>query len=317
VILTVTPNPAIDVTYWLDRFERGVVSRVDEVSERIGGKGVNVAQVLHQLGEPVIVTGLSGGPAGVTLASGLVDLGIEVDMVDVLPDLRRTIVLHESDGTTTSLWEPGRSPPDPAAAANALVATVTRRLPEVRAAVVSGSLPRGVDRQLPGRLVEAARTAGVPVVVDVDGVALEFVAAIGGAVLTPNSDEVTALVGTADGSLAGVVTVLRALVYPNGPVPAVVLTRGADGLVVVLPDLVLAARPPGVVDGNPTGAGDAVSAALARHLATAGSYAAVDWRSAIADAVAVSAAAVRRPVAGEIDKDAYDAWRHEIVVEEL
>jgi tagatose 6-phosphate kinase len=43
----------------------------------------------------------------------------------------------------------------------------------------------------------------------------------------------------------------------------------------------------------------------------------VAWPAALADAVAISAAAVLRPAAGEFDATAYDAWRGKITVEEL
>lgn len=83
----------------------------------------------------------------------------------------------------------------------------------------------------------------------------------------------------------------------------------------ILPDRTLLARPPEHVEGNPTGAGDAASAAISRHLAAAGSHRAVDWDAALADAVALSASAVLRRVAGEIDMDAYHRWREQVVVE--
>lgn len=318
MIVTVTPNPAIDITYHLAGLEPGQVNRIDQVRERPGGKGINVARVLHQLGERVVATGLSGGRGGSTLAAALVDAGIPVDFVEVLPEIRRTVVVHEQDGTTTSLWEPGWSPADPAAAADALTGRIGNLLERARAVVISGSLPKGLDPRLPTRIASAAAVAGVPVVVDVNGEALSLAAGTGGAVLAPNSEEAAAMFGgTNQGTPDAIVHAVRRLVGRHGRIPAVILTLGADGIVAVLPTGALIARPPEVVNGNPTGAGDAVSAALARHLAVAGSYTGVDWRAALADAVALSASAVRRPVAGEIDRDAYLAWRDEITVEEL
>ena len=64
MILTVTLNMALDVTYHVERFERGHTTRVGEVARRAGGKGVNVARVLHELGHEVVVTGLAGGFTG-------------------------------------------------------------------------------------------------------------------------------------------------------------------------------------------------------------------------------------------------------------
>ncbi|MER6668710.1 1-phosphofructokinase, partial [Amycolatopsis japonica] len=44
MIVTVTPNTALDVTYTVDGLRAGDVHRVREVRHRAGGKGVNVAR---------------------------------------------------------------------------------------------------------------------------------------------------------------------------------------------------------------------------------------------------------------------------------
>lgn len=79
---------------------------------------------------------------------------------------------------------------------------------------------------------------------------------------------------------------------------------------------VWAATLPDAVSGTPTGAGDAAAAALARGLATT-SDRPMDWPAALADAVALGAAAVRRPVAGEVDLTAYASWRKQVRVQRV
>ncbi|HEX5541370.1 MAG TPA: hexose kinase [Micromonospora sp.] len=316
MILTVTANPALDVTYELDHLRRGQVHRVAAVSERPGGKGINVGRVLHQLGEQVTVTGLSGGPSGAILRAALERAGVVSDLLDLLPDVRRTLVVHEDEGVTTSLWEPGRAPVDPPAAADSLVRHVDALLAEADALVVSGSLPPGIEPMLPARLAAVASAAKVPVIVDADGAALQAVAAEGGAVLMPNVDELARLVEHSPSSRDEALQAARELLPPVGRVPAVVLTFGEEGMAVVRPERTLLARPPERIRGNPTGAGDAACAAVARKLAAARSLDAVDWRDLLADAVALSAAAVLRPVAGEVDLAAYRRWRHDVIVEE-
>jgi tagatose 6-phosphate kinase len=73
-----------------------------------------------------------------------------------------------------------------------------------------------------------------------------------------------------------------------------------------------AARPPARLSGNPTGAGDACVAGLARTFISGDS-----WPERLAEAVALSAAAVLRPVAGDIDLDAYRRFRDSVHVEEI
>lgn len=308
VILTVTPNPAIDVTYTLPALLPGIVHRVQELTSRAGGKGVNVARVLQQLGASPLVTGLSGGPRGLELERELAAAGIATALVDALPDVRTTLVVHDDSGVTTSLWEPGRPPADPDAAAAALLDRCAALLPGARAMVVSGSLPAGVDPALPARLAAIAAAAGVPVIIDGDDAALLAAADAGHAVLMPNREELARLVDHPVTTIGDVAAAAERLCA--GGTPAVVATLGADGMLAATATGTWWARPVTPVAGNPTGAGDAAAAAVAIGL-TAG---VPDWPRILADAIALSAAAVARPVAGEVDVELYRTWRSQVRV---
>jgi tagatose 6-phosphate kinase len=82
----------------------------------------------------------------------------------------------------------------------------------------------------------------------------------------------------------------------------VVVSLGAESLLAVTGEEVHRVPPPRVVIGNPTGAGDAVVAALT---AGAGS----PWPDLLGDAAALSAAAVLAPLAGSYDSAAYERFR--------
>lgn len=73
MILTVTANPALDVTYRVGTLVPHGTHRVSAVAERAGGKGLNVARVLHTLGVPVLATGLLGGATGTRVQALLPD----------------------------------------------------------------------------------------------------------------------------------------------------------------------------------------------------------------------------------------------------
>ncbi|NKQ29309.1 PfkB family carbohydrate kinase, partial [Streptomyces galbus] len=85
----------------------------------------------------------------------------------------------------------------------------------------------------------------------------------------------------------------------SGP-RAVGAPRGPDGLVAVTPEGCWRAAAPARVRGNPTGAGDSVSAAL-----LAGLVDRLPWPDRLSRAVALSAATVLAPAAGEFDPAAY------------
>lgn len=315
MILTVTPNPALDVTYELPGpLTPGAEHRASAVVARAGGKGLNVTRVLRTLGESVVATGFSGGSGGADLRARLDQAGITHDFLDALPDVRRTLVVRDSDRIATSLWEPGYPPRDAATASASLVTHVRAHLDSTDVLTVSGSLPPRISQDLPAHLAQEAAAAGVPCIVDTSGDALAAAIESGGAVTMPNRDEVAAVSGKRPDGSADAALMARAILHEHQP-PAIIVTLGSAGMVAVTNNGAWSARLGEDVKGNPTGAGDAACAAVARGLR--GGYDKVDWPATLGDAVALSAAAVLCPVAGEVDLDAYRRWLPTITVESL
>jgi 1-phosphofructokinase family hexose kinase len=284
VILTVTLNAALDVTYRVDALRPGGAHRVREVHARPGGKGVNVADVLAQLGEPVVATGLAG-PQLRALRPGFVPIAAES---------RRTVTVL-ADGQATLFNEPG--PQVSAGEWTALLAEFDRLADGARVVVLAGSLP-GVPVDAYARLITRCP---VPVILDADGEPLARGLAAGPALITPNQEELAGLLGRtpdlpADCAALGV---------------NVATTLGAEGALLSTVDGVWRARAPRPVQGNPTGAGDAFTAAVALGLSRA-----TPWPRILADAVALSAAAVGAPVAGAFDPVLYREFSDLVTVQE-
>ncbi|WP_049562067.1 1-phosphofructokinase family hexose kinase [Nonomuraea sp. SBT364] len=294
MIVTVTANPALDITYRVDELRVDSVNRVRAVASRAGGKGLNVARVLRRLGAPgvpVIALGLAGGPCGEVLRADLDTAGIAHDLVRVDAETRRTVTVVDSrTGTVTLISEPG-APVDGRAWAE-LREQVAARLPAATVLVLSGSLPPGLPADAYAVLTTEARRHGVPVVVDADGQVLQLAVAARPEVVKPNAAELgraTGLPDLADGSAH-----LRRL----GAV-AVVASDGPGGLHADTPGGRWRAVPP-AAEGNPTGAGDAAVAAIALGLTRGW-----DWPRTLIHAAALSAAAVSAPLAGDVDLAAY------------
>ncbi|GAA0560761.1 1-phosphofructokinase family hexose kinase [Paractinoplanes ferrugineus] len=304
MIVTVTLNPALDLTYAVDALVPHGTHRVATVAERPGGKGLNVARVLHTLGEPVLATGLLGGATGTRVAALLYDEGVPAGFVRIGGETRRTVAVVDGRDAT-GFWEPG---PTVTPAEWALFLDEFHELLGPATVVtLSGSLPPGVPLDAYATLVALAKQAGVPAVLDTSGPALRHGLLAAPALAKPNADELAALApasrpapappgGPATGSIVAAVRGLAA-----GPV---VVSRGAGGLLAVTPDEVWECAPPVPLDGNPTGAGDACVAALSRGLRDR-----TPWPELLADAVALSAAAVAAPVAGAFDPDVYRQTR--------
>jgi tagatose 6-phosphate kinase len=290
-VVVVTPNPAVDVTYGVADQTPGESHRVTAVERRPGGKGVNVARALLALGhEPVNVLPLGGG-SGDWIRTALADLGLEASVTPVAGMTRTCVAITDPHGHPTVYNEPG--PAVSPAEWQALTADTARLLGDAQLLVVSGSLPAGTDSTLIGSLVAVAKAADVPVLLDVSGASLTAAARAGADILKPNAQELLEATGETD--LFAAVAALRSL-----GAGLVVVSRGTDGLVAVDHRGSYSAPAVPGVTGNPTGAGDAATAGLAAALLDGLPVAdALDW------AAALGAAAVLRPVAGEVDLDAF------------
>ncbi|MFC6595068.1 1-phosphofructokinase family hexose kinase [Kitasatospora paranensis] len=294
MLLIVTPNPALDLTYTVPRLRPHTTHRVAAVAARAGGKGVNVARVLAALGRPTRLVLPLGGPDGTAVAADLTAAGLPHLAVPIAGATRRTVaVVDPADATLFN--EPG---PELAAAEwRAVVAAVAGALPGAGALVLSGSLPPGCADDAYAELVALARTHRVPTVLDADGPALTAALAAGPTVVKPNAAELLAATGSTD-----VATAAEAL--RGRGADTVVASLGPDGLYAATPEGGWRCTPPVRVTGNPTGAGDAAVAALA-----AGLQAGAAWPAVLPDAVALSAAAVLAPQAGDFDRSAYLRFR--------
>lgn len=302
-IVTVTLNAALDVTYDVEALVPHATHRVLQVRAQAGGKGVNVARVLRQLGHDTVVAGLAGGHTGGLIREDLAASGLPDALVAIGGESRRTltVVSRRDGGGATLLNEPG---PEVRAAEWAdLRARFGRLLAAGGGAVVlAGSLPAGVPASAYAELVEAAHGHGVPALVDAEGEALRAALAAAPEVVKPNAAELRDSTGHADPA-RGAEALRRA------GAAAVVTSLGPDGLLAVTDAGSWRAVPPEVVAGNPTGAGDAAVAALAAGLVDG-----LPWPARLREAVAVSAAAVLHPVAGGFDLAAYRRFRDAVTV---
>ena len=77
MLLTVTMNPSVDISYRLEQFLIDDINRTIEVSKTAGGKGLNVARVAKQTGLDVAATGIIGGYLGGYIKEQLDDVAIQ------------------------------------------------------------------------------------------------------------------------------------------------------------------------------------------------------------------------------------------------
>ncbi|MEU4893675.1 1-phosphofructokinase family hexose kinase [Streptomyces sp. NPDC044780] len=335
MILTVTLNTALDITYRVPELRPHATHRVTEALERPGGKGLNVARVLAALGHDTVVTGFAGGVTGTVLRQLLAQLPTAGDglgggarpgtvpdgarpgtvpdgvrpgritdaLVPIAGTTRRTIgVVDATTGDTTQLNEPG--PVVTTAEWSAFMESYGRLLREASAVALCGSLPPGVPVGTYALLIREAHAAGVPTLLDTSGEPLRRGIAARPHVVKPNAEELAGLTGATDPLRAARDARRRGA-------HAVAASLGSEGMLAATAHGTWRAAPPRRLTGNPTGAGDAAVAGLLSGLVEE-----LPWPDRLARAVALSAAAVRAPVAGEFDRPVYDEVLSQVEVTE-
>jgi 1-phosphofructokinase family hexose kinase len=262
MIVTVALNAALDRTLVAPNFQIGRSRTAERSLSLGGGKGMNVARALFSLGVPVLGLGFAGGLVGAQMRRSLQEEGLPHELIPIAGESRIcTAIVDPPTGTATEVNEIG-----PAIAEDeqqALVAAFHRALPRAMLVALSGSLPPGVPSTFYASLIELARDAGVPCVLDTRGDALR--AGVGAAPLLvkPNQSEAAQLLGDTfnpeDGDF-----VRRAMPRP-GPA-ALCLTLGADGAVLHAPAGSWHAQPSTVRVLDTVGAGDSFVAGLTAAL---------------------------------------------------
>ncbi|WP_455358254.1 1-phosphofructokinase family hexose kinase [Streptomyces sp. SYSU K21746] len=304
MIVTVTLNAALDITWGIAALRPRASHRVDTTHERAGGKGVNVARVLAFLGHAPVATGLAGGPTGRAIRDDLRAAGIRDAFTAVTGDSRRTLAVVSRDDGDATIFN-GRGPHVTPAEWEAFSAHYSSLVRGASVVVLSGSTPPGLPADAYARLIRGAAAEGAATVLDTSGPALSAALAAGPDVIKPNAAEITEVTGHDD--LVAAASELRA----RGA-RTVVASAGPDGLYAITPDGAWRAAPPERLSGNPTGAGDACVAAIAAGLA-----ARTPWPDTLREAVALSAAAVPCAVAGDVDDTVYARLRREVRVDTL
>jgi 1-phosphofructokinase family hexose kinase len=314
MIITVTLNAAIDKTLAVPSFRLGRRHRAVEQTAMAGGKGVNVARALKALGQPVIATGVAGGPTGTRIIEQLTEEAILNDFVRIHEESRTSTAVV--DPTTNEQTEINERGPEVTEAELELFVDKLLYLAKGAGVVVfSGSLPRGVPADLYARLVRELERSGVTTVLDSEGESLRLGTRAEPTVVTPNQEEAEELVGHEFGDDEDLTAAVGEVVEVGAREAILTLPTGCIALVGDEQDrrLYRASVDPGVVDARSrVGSGDAF---LAGYVASR--YTGRPPEECVRFAVACGAESVQHFGAGVLDPGAAERLTQQVAVEEL
>ncbi|MGO1919352.1 MAG: hexose kinase, partial [Alkalibacterium gilvum] len=166
MILTITMNPSVDISYSLNPFKIDDVNRVESVSKTAGGKGLNVARVISQMNEEVKATGIMGGTVGSYISKTLKAENIKQDFLMIKKESRNCIaILHEEN--QTEILESG--PTLEKSEGDLFLKKLSDLLNHVSIVTISGSLPKGLSPKYYQKLISLCEKKKVPVLLDTSG----------------------------------------------------------------------------------------------------------------------------------------------------
>ena len=171
MIIAVSLDPVMHVSYHAKRIVPGTTHHVGPVRYRAGGRGPAVARMLHTFGHEVAAAGLAGGTAGELIRAELARHGVPTQFTRIARESRRLVEVTDAEtGTTTSFAEP--SPYITTEELGRLAADYRDLLEGASAAVLCGGLPDGLPPETYATFATYAAEAGVPVVLDAGAAAL-------------------------------------------------------------------------------------------------------------------------------------------------
>ena len=263
MILTVTMNPSIDISYPLDELKIDTVNRVVDVTKTAGGKGLNVTRVLSEFGDPVAATGLVGGKLGEYL---LENIGGDVKkhFYTITGETRNCIAILHGDNQTEILE---KGPKIQEKEGQGFLEHFKELLNLVDVVAISGSLPAGLPVDYYADLVQLANQAGKPVVLDCSGAALQAVLESDHkpTVIKPNNEELSQLLGRdVSENLEELKAVLQEPLFEG--IEWIIVSLGANGAFAKHGDTFYKVDIPKIQVVNPVGSGDSTVAGISSGL---------------------------------------------------
>ncbi len=264
MILTITPNTAIDRAIEVANFRVGDTTKGRVVEILPAGKGVNISRTLCTLGKPSIVSGFVGWGEEAMFEQAFAGTPAQVALVSVDEPTRfDTTIIDPVDNTVTHVRELGFNVG--AGDLERLHAKLDELLPATSIVVIAGSLPPGMEPTALVSLIDHCAAGGRRVCVDTSGPALAAAAEHGCALVKPNDVELAEISGAQVNGVDAAVREARKLL---DRIEIVVVSLGPEGAVCVTRDGAWCARAdvPAEDVVNTVGCGDAFLAGFCAGL---------------------------------------------------
>lgn len=257
MIITITLNPALDVSGTVPKLVPNEKTYVFDETRLPGGNGVNAARIAHRLGAEVVATGFLGGSSGEEFSFLLDGEGIPHHFIKIEGRTRSNVTVSlEKSHEQTRLSFPG--PRIQKKEVNNFLYYLEHSHPSL--VVVGGSLPSGVRPSLIKKIVMSFRPKGIPVFVDVPGKILKEIISSQPYFIKPNLTEFQDMLGKKMSSTANVLKEARKL---SKHIPLICISSVEGGALLVTAEHAWFGKIPKVKVQSTVGAGDSMVGAMA------------------------------------------------------
>ena len=268
-IITVTLNPAIDVSTSVGKIAPFTKLRCAVARQQPGGGGINIARVVQRLGGDVSAIYPAGGASGQLLRALMDREGVRSFAIPASEETRQDFTIYEE--TTNQQYRfvmPGASLSEPEwqACIDRIVS------PGLRPAyiVASGSLPPGAPEDLFGRVARSAKEMGAKAVLDTSGLPLKAALKEGLYLIKPNLREFQELTGIKSADDAALIGAGQNLI-DQGLVEIIALSLGPQGALLIARERAWRADSLPIKPTSVVGAGDSFLGAMVWSLTQGGS----------------------------------------------
>lgn len=172
MILSLCPNPSIDMFAWIEDIQPKMVNRIKKEERFPGGKGVHVALAAAELGEEVKLLGFWGGANGQWIKEVCKEKGVECYGPEV-EGSTRFCMTFKSEGAYKDTEILGSGPEITPHDFDLFIQEFTELAQKADVITMSGSWPKGAPSEAYARLIKIAKQAGKRVLLDCTGEQLQ------------------------------------------------------------------------------------------------------------------------------------------------
>ncbi|MFQ3548182.1 MAG: 1-phosphofructokinase [Armatimonadota bacterium] len=309
MILSVTPNASIDITYIVEGFGVDKIHKPKSLEIVAGGKGINIARVLKELNTPSMATGFIGGKNGDIILNKLSEEKIQNDFVRVGGESRTCIkIVDPKNSTQTEINETG--PVVTNEDSTCLLNKIDELLSGVEFLVLSGSCPPGLENTYYADIIKHAKNKNVRVVLDASGEQLAEAVKAVPYIFKPNVLELSELTKKELYTQEEVVKSAQNLIEQG--IKIVAVTMGRSGAIVTDGREIWHATPPEINFVSAVGSGDAFIAAFLDTILRGESIS-----SALVWGISAGAANACTHSAGFVKKEDIEQIREDVILSRL